>query len=141
MTEKATSTNGLRDEWNIYDLSVAKIQDEIVHLNAEIERAQIRVNAEEQAIVKNPFRTTDKAEDKNHILHAARKISARAQRRLDRLHKRIDDWDRNECSPTIELLEMHERSLMDILKEIKTSLEDEMVEAEKIINAEEAVAS
>ncbi|CAO2653605.1 Nn.00g030160.m01.CDS01 [Neocucurbitaria sp. VM-36] len=131
-----TSISPLHSEWETYDHTLTRNKEEIHHLDSEVDRALLRISAEEQALLNNEFRRSNQIADKKRILYAARNASARAQRRLDRLQTKVGCWDKLKCSPTTPMTEMQGRSAMDIFKEIEESLEDAMLELQEVSNAE-----
>lgn len=122
-----------------YDNTLIRNKEEINHLDSEVDRALIRISAEEQALLDHELRRSNRIADKKRVLFAARNASARAQRRLDRLQTKVGCWDKMKCSPTTPMTEMQGRSVMDIFKEIEESLEDAMMELQEVSSAESNV--
>ena len=133
----STVMSPLDSEWTTYDHTLTRNKEEINHLDNEVDRALVRISAEEQALLNNEFRRSNRIADKKRVLYAARNASARAQRRLDRLQNKVGCWDKMKCSPTTPMMEMQGRSAMDIFKEIEESLEDAMMELQEVSRAEQ----
>lgn len=138
MTIPATSqsTPPLPLSWLPYTQTLIRSQSEVAQLSHEVSLALLHITAKEHS-PSLTFRKTKQLADKKRILYAAQNESARAQRRLDRLQKRVGEWDKSKCEPTTPMVEMQGRSAMDILGEIEESLGDALQELKEVVRREE----